>query len=61
MTPVVTLVSPVTIRIICSPPTVAGVGVTGAVVLAICIRIELGAPARIVDYMLRRGRGGKRG
>ena len=44
-----------------TPPTVADVGVAGAVVLAICVRIELGAPARISNYMLRHGRAGKRG
>jgi hypothetical protein len=47
--------------IMSSPPTVARVGVTGPVIQAVCIRIELGAPARIVNYVLRRGRGGKRG
>ena len=62
MTPVVTPVSPViTMGAIGSPPTVAGVRVAGTVILAICVRIELGAPGRIVDYMLRCGRTGKRG
>jgi hypothetical protein len=43
-------------RIISSSPTVARVGVTGPV----CIRIELSTPARIVNYVLRGGRGDKR-
>ncbi len=56
MAPVVTM-TPITI---CSAPTVARVRVTGAVILAVCVWIELGAPARIVNYVLRRGRSGQR-
>lgn len=44
-----------------SPPTIARVGVSAPVVLAICVRIELGAPARISNYVLRRRRAGKCG
>jgi hypothetical protein len=47
--------------IIPSSPTVARVGITGPVILTVCIRIELGAPTRIVNYVLRRGRGDNRG
>jgi len=44
-----------------SPPTIARVGVSSPVVLAICVRIELGAPAWIGDDVLRRRRTGKSG
>src|ERR1700704_1257953 len=58
MSPVVTRMSRIAV---CLPPTVARVRVTRAVVLTVCVRIKLGAPARIVDDVLRRGRAGKRG
>ena len=57
LSPVVMTVTRIAIG---SPPTVARVRVTGSVILAVCIRIELGAPAWIVNYVLRRGRAGKR-
>ena len=41
-----------------SPPAIARVGVSAPVVLAICVRIKLGALARISDYVLRRRRAG---
>jgi len=44
-----------------SPPAIARVGVSAPVVLAICIRIELGAPAWIGNDVLRRRRAGKNG
>jgi hypothetical protein len=44
-----------------SLPAIARVGVSAPIVLAICVRVELGALARISDYMLRRRRAGKRG
>jgi len=44
-----------------SPPTVARVGVSAPVVLAICVRIELGAPAGIGNDVLRQRRAGKSG
>jgi len=44
-----------------SPPTIARVGVPAPVVLAIGVRIELGAPARISDDVLRGRRAGKCG
>jgi hypothetical protein len=43
------------------PPTIARVGVSAPVILAICVRIELGAPARIGNDVLRRRRAGKCG
>ena len=59
---IVTMTSMVARMIPIGPsPTVARVGVAGAVILAVCIRIELGAPARIVNDVLRRGRSGKYG
>jgi hypothetical protein len=45
MAPVVTMSRP--------PPAIARVGVSAAVVLAICVRIELGAPAWIGNDVLR--------
>jgi len=53
MAPVVTMSRPL--------PAIARVGVSAPVVLAICVRIELGTLARISDYVLRRRRAGKRG
>jgi hypothetical protein len=44
-----------------SPPAIARVGVSAPVVLAIGVRIELGAPARIGNDVLRRSRTGKCG
>ena len=40
----------------CSPPTIARVGISAPVVLAVCVRIELCAPARIGNDVLRRRR-----
>ena len=42
-----------------SPPAIARVGISAPVVQAICVRIELGAPARISNDVLRRRRAGK--
>jgi hypothetical protein len=42
-----------------SPPAIARVGVSAPVVLAIGVRVELGAPARIGNDVLRRRRAGK--
>src|SRR5437899_8167923 len=53
MAPVVTMSRP--------PPAVARVGISAPVVLAICVRIELGALARISNDVLRRRRAGKCG
>jgi len=44
-----------------SPPAIARVGVSAPVVLAIGVRIELRAPARIGNDVLRRRRAGKCG
>ena len=44
-----------------SPPAIARVGISAPVVLAIRVRVELGAVARITDDVLRRRRAGKRG
>ena len=44
-----------------SLPTIARVGISAPVVLAICVRIELRAPARIGDDVLRRRRAGRCG
>ena len=38
----------------------AGVRVAGAEILAVCVRIELGAVAGVVNDLLSRGRAGKR-
>jgi hypothetical protein len=44
-----------------SLPAIARVGVSTPVILAICVRIELGAPPGIGNHVLRGRRAGKSG
>jgi hypothetical protein len=53
MAPIVTMSGP--------PPAIARVGISAPVVLAIGVRIKLGASARIGNDVLRRRRAGKHG
>ena len=58
MNPVVRITS-IGIRAVSPPPAVARIGIARTVVLAIRIRIELGAPAWIGDDVLGRCRIGR--